>query len=160
MVDGGWECTVLDSSIVDRKADVVDPSTRKVILGRDQRAVGVTGTGVVAALYCGMYGGLIPNTPTIETEDGRIHLQDGVCITSHDVEEAGKAIGALRAGFLTLLLEAGLWTGDVKKAYMDTIPLRRFGTADDIAKAVAWLAGDEASYVTGQIISVNGGMIG
>ena len=49
---------------------------------------------------------------------------------------------------------------DVKKAYMDTIPLRRFGTADDIAKAVAWLAGDEAAYVTGQIISVNGGMIG
>ena len=49
---------------------------------------------------------------------------------------------------------------DVKKAYMDTIPLKRFGTAEDIAKAVAWLAGDEAAYVTGQIISVNGGMIG
>ena len=49
---------------------------------------------------------------------------------------------------------------DVKKAYMETIPLRRFGTAEDIAKAVAWLAGDEASYVTGQVISVNGGMIG
>ena len=49
---------------------------------------------------------------------------------------------------------------DVKKSYMDMIPLKRFGTAEDIAKAVAWLAGDEAAYVTGQIISVNGGMIG
>ena len=49
---------------------------------------------------------------------------------------------------------------EVKKAYMDTIPLRRFGTAEDIAKAVAWLAGDDAAYVTGQIVSVNGGMIG
>ena len=49
---------------------------------------------------------------------------------------------------------------DVKKAYMDTIPLKRFGTADDIAKAVAWLASDESAYVTGQILSVNGGMIG
>ena len=48
---------------------------------------------------------------------------------------------------------------DVKKAYMDTIPVRRFGTVDDIAKAVAWLAGDESAYVTGQVISVNGGMI-
>ena len=48
---------------------------------------------------------------------------------------------------------------DVKKAYMDTIPLKRFGTVDDIAKAVAWLAGDESAYVTGQVISVNGGMI-
>ena len=49
---------------------------------------------------------------------------------------------------------------DVKKSYMDMIPLKRFGTAEDIAKAVAWLAGDDASYVTGQIISVNGGMLG
>ncbi len=49
---------------------------------------------------------------------------------------------------------------DVKKAYMDTIPLKRFGTADDIAKAVAFLAGPDADYITGQIISVNGGMIG
>ncbi|MBR1588753.1 MAG: 3-oxoacyl-[Kiritimatiellae bacterium] len=49
---------------------------------------------------------------------------------------------------------------DVKKAYMDTIPLKRFGTAEDIAKCVAFLAGPDADYITGQIISVNGGMIG
>ncbi len=116
-VEGGWECTVLNDAIRDVIADVVDPTTGKSVITRDQRAIGVTGTGVVATLYCGMYGGLI-NTPQILTPDEKIHLQDGVCISSHDVEEAGKAIGALRAGFLTLLLEAGLWTGDVKKAYM------------------------------------------
>ena len=49
---------------------------------------------------------------------------------------------------------------EVKKRYMEMIPLRRFGTAEDIAKAVVWLAGDDASYVTGQVISVNGGMLG
>jgi 3-oxoacyl-[acyl-carrier protein] reductase len=49
---------------------------------------------------------------------------------------------------------------DVKKAYMDTIPLKRFGTASDIAECVAFLSSDSASYITGQIISVNGGMIG
>jgi 3-oxoacyl-[acyl-carrier protein] reductase len=43
---------------------------------------------------------------------------------------------------------------------MDTIPLKRFGTVEDIANAVSWLAGAESAYVTGQIISVNGGMIG
>jgi 3-oxoacyl-[acyl-carrier protein] reductase len=43
---------------------------------------------------------------------------------------------------------------------METIPLKRFGTVQDIAKAVAWLAGDESAYVTGQVLSVNGGMIG
>ena len=49
---------------------------------------------------------------------------------------------------------------DVKQAYMNTIPLKRFGTAEDIAKCVAFLVSPEAEYITGQIISVNGGMIG
>jgi 3-oxoacyl-[acyl-carrier protein] reductase len=38
------------------------------------------------------------------------------------------------------------------------IPLRRLGTADDIASAVCFLASDEASYITGQVLAVNGGM--
>jgi len=52
------------------------------------------------------------------TPDGSLHLQDGICIDSKDVDEAGKAIGAIRAGYLTLMTEAGVWTEDVKTAYM------------------------------------------
>jgi 3-oxoacyl-[acyl-carrier protein] reductase len=37
--------------------------------------------------------------------------------------------------------------------------MRRMGTGDEIASAVTWLASDEASYVTGQTIHVNGGML-
>ena len=48
---------------------------------------------------------------------------------------------------------------EIKKSCMDSIPLKRFGQVEDIAKAVAWLVSDDASYVTGQTISVNGGMI-
>jgi 3-oxoacyl-[acyl-carrier protein] reductase len=39
------------------------------------------------------------------------------------------------------------------------IPMRRMGSADEVAAAVAFLASDEASYITGQVLSVNGGMI-
>ena len=81
------------------------------------KAVGITGTGVIAALANGIKTGII-NTPRIMTEDGLLHLQDGINVSSADVEEAGKAIGALRAGFLTLLDSAGLWVDDVQKAYM------------------------------------------
>ena len=42
-------------------------------------------------------------------------------------------------------------------AYHDAIPLNRYGTEDEIAALICWLAGDEASYVTGQIVAADGG---
>jgi 3-oxoacyl-[acyl-carrier protein] reductase len=44
------------------------------------------------------------------------------------------------------------------EAWADRIPLKRLGTPDDVASAVAFLASDEASYITGQVLAVNGGM--
>jgi 3-oxoacyl-[acyl-carrier protein] reductase len=46
----------------------------------------------------------------------------------------------------------------VKEAAKNLIPLKRFGTVDDIAKTIAFLAGDDAGYITGQVICVDGGM--
>lgn len=117
IVEDGWQCTVLDDSMVPRPGDTIDPYTGKVVRKGEVRAVGITGTGTVAALYCGMKAGIIV-PPKINTEDGKIHLQDGVYLVSKDIDEAGKAIGAMRAGFLTLLHAAGMWTGDVRIAYM------------------------------------------
>lgn len=47
----------------------------------------------------------------------------------------------------------------VKDAIMVTIPLKRLGMPQDVANAVAFLASEEASYITGQVINVNGGML-
>jgi 3-oxoacyl-[acyl-carrier protein] reductase len=49
-------------------------------------------------------------------------------------------------------------TGDAREEWASKIPLRRLGTPDDIASAVCFLASDEASYITGQVLAVNGGM--
>jgi len=46
----------------------------------------------------------------------------------------------------------------VKEAAKQIIPLRRFGSVDDVAKAIAFLASDDAAYITGQILSIDGGM--
>lgn len=48
---------------------------------------------------------------------------------------------------------------DVKKELADETPLCRLGTSSDVAKAVLFLTGDGASFITGQVIGVNGGMV-
>jgi 3-oxoacyl-[acyl-carrier protein] reductase len=48
---------------------------------------------------------------------------------------------------------------DVKDNYMKQIPVKRFGTPEDVAKVVRFLCSDDASYITGQVIRVDGGML-
>ena len=104
--------------------------------------VGIMGNAGQAN-YTASKGGVIALTKTTAKELG-----------SRNVRCNAVAPGFIQSKMTDVLPE------DVKKSYMDTIPLKRFGTAEDIAKCVAFLAGPEASYITGQIISVNGGMIG
>lgn len=115
----GWRNTVLDDGFTPRQGDLVDPSDGSVIEDGEMhgRVKGITGTGVIAAISCGIESGLMA-VPKISTPDNKAHLQDGVWLSSKDIEEAGKAIGAIRAGYLTLMREAGLWVEDVSKSYM------------------------------------------
>jgi 3-oxoacyl-[acyl-carrier protein] reductase len=48
--------------------------------------------------------------------------------------------------------------GDAGKKFMESIPLGRFGRADEIADTTLFLASDLSSYITGQVISVCGGL--
>ena len=45
-----------------------------------------------------------------------------------------------------------------KKKYKELIPLARFGEPEDVAKAVLFLASDDSSYITGEILRINGGL--
>jgi 3-oxoacyl-[acyl-carrier protein] reductase len=47
---------------------------------------------------------------------------------------------------------------EVQQEWVSKVPLGRFGSADDVAHAVCFLATDEAAYITGQVLAVNGGM--
>lgn len=119
-VDGkGWRNTVLDDGFTPRQGDLVNPSDGRVCEKGEMhgQAKGITGTGVIAAISCGIDSGLMA-VPKISTPDNKAYLQEGVWLGSKDIEEAGKAIGAIRAGYLTLMREAGLWVDDVTKSYM------------------------------------------
>ena len=65
---------------------------------------------------------------------------------------------AVTPGYIETAMTAGL-SEEVKAGFTQQIPLGRMGTAADIASAVVFLASDEASYITGQVLSVNGGLL-
>ena len=48
---------------------------------------------------------------------------------------------------------------EVKQSIIKQIPLNRFGKAEDVAKVVKFLASEDSSYITGQVINVDGGML-
>lgn len=64
---------------------------------------------------------------------------------------------AIAPGFIETDMTQTL-TDDQKKAYTDNIPLKRLGTGEDIANACVYLGSDMATYVTGQVLSVCGGL--
>jgi 3-oxoacyl-[acyl-carrier protein] reductase len=70
----------------------------------------------------------------------------------------GVRVNAIAPGFIETKMTDAL-PEEVKKHYMEGIPLGRFGQAKDIANCALFLASEEAAYITGQVISVNGGMV-
>jgi 3-oxoacyl-[acyl-carrier protein] reductase len=69
----------------------------------------------------------------------------------------GITVNAVAPGYVDTDMTSGL-TGELRDKMLTTVPLGRTGTAREVAAAIAYLASDEAAYVTGQTLRVNGGM--
>jgi len=65
---------------------------------------------------------------------------------------------AVAPGFIETAMTAAL-SEDLRQDALKNIPLGRLGTSEDVANAVAFLASEEASYITGHVLNVNGGML-
>lgn len=64
---------------------------------------------------------------------------------------------AVAPGFIETAMTSGL-SEELRQAALKNIPLGRLGTPEDVASAVAFLASEEAAYITGAVLNVNGGM--
>ena len=71
---------------------------------------------------------------------------------------SGITVNAIAPGFIATDMTDEL-SDKVKEAIKANIPMRKLGEVDDIAEAVAYLAGSGARYVTGQVLTVDGGMV-
>jgi 3-oxoacyl-[acyl-carrier protein] reductase len=66
-------------------------------------------------------------------------------------------VNAVSPGFIETDMTSGL-SGEIKEKVLQAIPLRRLGKAEDVAAAVRFLASEEAGFITGHVLAVNGGM--
>jgi 3-oxoacyl-[acyl-carrier protein] reductase len=74
-----------------------------------------------------------------------------------EVASRGITVNVVAPGLIETDMTRAM-TGEARAEWEAKIPLRRLGTPDDIAATVCFLASDEASYITGQVVAVNGGM--
>ncbi|MEG2290813.1 MAG: 3-oxoacyl-[acyl-carrier-protein] reductase [Clostridium sp.] len=102
--------------------------------------VGITGNAGQLN-YCAAKAGVIGMTKSLAREVG----------------SRGINVNAIAPGFIVTDMTNALGE-KAKEAVMANIPLKRFGEASDIAEVAAFLASDAGSYITGQVISVDGGM--
>ena len=105
-----WRVKILDDELYPCDGDLINPETGAVIEKNEFKANGITGTGVIAAFSLAIDDGII--------ENDKIFLQDDIYLTKEDILNIGKALGAFRAGQITLAESADIYLDDIDSVYM------------------------------------------
>jgi 3-oxoacyl-[acyl-carrier protein] reductase len=126
---------------------IIRRSARPMMKGRWGRIVNIS--SVVAQM------GNAGQANYVAAKAGLIGLTKSL---AQELAPRGITVNAIAPGFIATDMTAGL-PEDVMANYRSRIPLGRFGEPEDVAGVVAFLCSEEASYITGQTIRVDGGMV-
>jgi 3-oxoacyl-[acyl-carrier protein] reductase len=77
---------------------------------------------------------------------------------AREVAARGITVNAVAPGYISTAMTETL-SESVKTKFLEVIPMRRFGSPEEVSHVVRFLLSDEAAYITGQVININGGML-
>ena len=126
---------------------LIQAFARPMMKAREGRIVNIASViGIIGnagqANYAAAKGGLISLTKSAAKE----------------LASRGVTVNAVAPGFIETAMTAGL-SQEIQLKYRTMIPLDRFGSPEDVAQAVLFLCSPSSSYITGQVINVDGGLV-
>ena len=141
MPEQDWR-TVLSTSL-DGFFNVTQPLLKSMLVNKWGRIVNVASLSGIKGMpgqtnYSAAKGGLIAATKALAQEVAKKRI----------------TVNAVAPGFIKSDMTADLDEAELKKL----VPVGRFGEADEVAELVAFLVSDSAAYITGEVISINGGI--
>jgi len=108
-------------------------------------------------ILIGSVVGLMGNPGQVNYSSSKAALVGMARSITREIGSRGITANVIAPGFINTAMTAVL-TEDVQKQYRDSIPARKFGEADDVAGAAFFLASDDAAYISGAVIPVDGGL--
>ena len=108
-------------------------------------------------ILIGSVVGLMGNPGQVNYSSSKAALVGMARSITREIGSRGITANVIAPGFINTAMTAVL-TDDVQKQYRDSIPARRFGEADEVAGAAFFLASDDAAYISGAVIPVDGGL--
>lgn len=159
-------------AVVNNAGVAVFTTARETSMADWQRvlAVNLTGPFLVtraASALLSDRGGAIVNITSISglrastlrvaygtSKAGLAHLTKQLAV---ELASAGIRVNAVAPGPVDTAMAKAVHSPEIRKDYHDTIPLNRYGLEEEIAEAIFYLCSDKASYITGQVLAVDGG---
>lgn len=145
MKEEDWD-TVIDTNLKSAW-NCCKAAVRGMIRKRSGRIINITSVSGIA--------GQAGQTNYSASKAGMIGLTRSL---AREVAERNITVNAVAPGFVATDLTKDL-ADSLKEQIISAIPMKRWGTSEEIAKTVAFLASDDATYITGQVLAVDGGLV-